>query len=136
MAKKVPQANENLKQGMRYISNGFLSFLIANIVFQVVLRLSPESINYTLVFVISSVIVLPISFQLQRKIVWKSEFNYLKEFTRFAVVSVPNLLITWILVIRAQSLTALPLALLQPIVSVVVLISNFFIHKFWTFSGK
>lgn len=136
MAKKVPQANENLKQGMRYISNGFLSFLIANIVFQVVLRLSPEPINYTLVFVISSVIVLPISFQLQRKIVWKSEFNYLKEFTRFAVVSVPNLLITWILVIRAQSLTALPLALLQPIVSVVVLISNFFIHKFWTFSGK
>ena len=136
MAKKVPQANENLKQGMRYISNGFLSFLIANIVFQVVLRLSPEPINYTLVFVISSVIVLPISFQLQRKIVWKSEFNYLKEFTRFAVVCVPNLLITWILVIRAQSLTALPLALLQPIVSVVVLISNFFIHKFWTFSGK
>ena len=121
---------------MRYISNGFLSFLIANIVFQVVLRLSPEPINYTIVFVISSVIVLPISFQLQRKIVWKSEFNYLKEFTRFAVVSVPNLLITWILVIRAQSLTALPLALLQPIVSVVVLISNFFIHKFWTFSGK
>jgi putative flippase GtrA len=118
---------------LRYIFVGSINFLLANSLFVSLYIILNKSTNYSIIYIVATLLFLPISHIMQRRFVWKSYGEYLPELSKFALVNLPGIVLTFGLVSFTTRWTSVSVISAQVFMSGLVVVFLYLVHKYWTF---
>ena len=116
----------------RYLSIGMINFCISISIFSV-LSIRFELLSLKQLVLFASLISIPISHFMQRKYVWNSESKYAKELLKFSSTSAGAMISNVLLIDWFYSFLDIGIIQTQLILSLLIIVTTFFIHYLWTF---
>ncbi len=95
-----------------------------------------ERLGAVTVLLLASVPSTLFAYTLQRLFVWQSDNKILAEITRFLISTGFQVAANAILLFLLADVVMIPRVIAQAITTVLLIISIFFIHKYWTFKSQ
>jgi putative flippase GtrA len=124
--------NSNSQHSLRFLSVGFWNTCFSLGLFTSLLKFVPELNVQVVLFITFSVGTLQSHF-MQRNLVWKSTASYKVEFNKFLLTSALLYLCNAFLLEFASRYTSLSHLQIQVVVTFLLVVSSFFIQKFFVF---
>ena len=122
-------------RGIGYVVVGGYNTFVGVAVFVALdLTLAPH-VGHYVVLAVAQVIAVLHAHATQRRWVWRSREPYLHELMRFSSVYVAFFLANLVLLYVAHSLLAAPVIPAQVVITLIVVLGSFLIHRGWTFGS-
>jgi len=118
----------------RFVIVGGLNLFLANFFFLILYTLLKNDVDYLALYILATVLFLPVCHKMQRRLVWRSTGKYFQELYRFALVNFPGIALTYLLASSLVSHDLFPVIQAQVITSSLVAVGLYLIHRVWTFS--
>jgi putative flippase GtrA len=128
--------SEDTRLLLRYILVGSWNMLFGITVFTLTYLIVGSDKSYILVAAISHPIGVAQSHLTQRKIVWKSNSQYVPELLKFGAVQTQGFVSTLLLMIFFIEILGFSVIFSQVIGTIIVTIVTFILMKYWTFAKK
>jgi putative flippase GtrA len=125
-----------MQQGIRYVVVGGYNTVFGVAVFVALDLILADYIGHYLVLTIATVIGVANSHATQRRFVWLSSDTYLHELGRFSAVYAGFFFVNLLLLYVAHSVLAAPVIPAQIVITLIVVVSTFMIHRVWTFGPR
>lgn len=122
-------------QRFRYLFIGVINTAFGFVFFTSVYLAFKEQFNYLAIFVFCQLIAVLFSHSMQRKFVWRSEFEYRGELLKFATTFLLVSLINILLLAIAKEMFNFSVLFSQYTIGFSLILATYFIQKKWVFSA-
>jgi len=121
---------------LRYLVVGGLNTLFGLGVFAALDLTTARYVGHYVVLTFAAVISIATSHTTQRKWAWLSRAPYFRELARFSSVYVIGYLFNLALLYIAHSGFGAPVIPTQVVITGLLILATFFVHRFWTFAPR